>query len=171
MVVPLALRQTSARTVGQRNLEAVLRAAPPATPVLHPAHAPEHPRSQGNENHDTVNVRFVLPAAAFDAEGDREAKHSDLPVIRDDLSDDETTEAVDSGVDTYVPHSLVCPITLAPFVRPVVAPDGHSYEKHAIRKWMHASSVSPMTGARMPSGRLVHNHALRATLAELSARR
>lgn len=164
-VVPLSLRRRSGRTVGQRNLEAALRAAPPATPVLRPA-------SPLGENADTINVRFVLPAAAFENPGGYDKKMLDIPIIRDDLSDDEAFEAsVDDDDGAALPRTAHCPITLAPFFRPVVAPDGHTYEKRAIRKWLSHSNTSPVTGACMSSGRLVHNHAMRAMLSELREQR
>ena len=168
-VVPLALRRRSGRMVGQRNLEAALRAAPPSTPVLRPA----QPRSA---NMDTANVRFVLPAAAFDAMGGSDEKMSDIPIIRDDLSDDDLSDAeapedlVENNTALPLPRTAHCPITLAPCVKPVLAPDGHTYEKCALRKWLRHSNVSPMTGARMSSGRLMHNHAMRAMLTEIRQR-
>lgn len=47
-----------------------------------------------------------------------------------------------------------CPITLQPMVDPVVAEDGHTYERAAIIKWLAEHSTSPLTRERM-SARLL----------------
>lgn len=38
-----------------------------------------------------------------------------------------------------------CPITLEPFEEPVLAIDGHTYEKKAIKKWLKQGKTSPLT--------------------------
>ena len=45
-------------------------------------------------------------------------------------------------VDDTVTH---CPITQAPLVDPVVASDGHTYERMAIMEWLEKAQTSPMT--------------------------
>jgi hypothetical protein len=45
--------------------------------------------------------------------------------------------------------NLQCPITHRLPVRPVVAADGHVYERSAIEKWLQTKSTSPLTGAEM----------------------
>ena len=42
---------------------------------------------------------------------------------------------------------MICPITLDAFRDPVVAADGHSYERVNIERWFRESSTSPATGA------------------------
>jgi serine/threonine protein kinase len=42
-------------------------------------------------------------------------------------------------------ESLICPITLALFTDPVVAQDGHTYEREAIVEWIRQHGTSPMT--------------------------
>lgn len=42
-------------------------------------------------------------------------------------------------------HECVCPITKACFVNPVIATDGHTYEKSALEEWIHRAGTSPMT--------------------------
>jgi ankyrin repeat protein len=44
-----------------------------------------------------------------------------------------------------IPEKLLCPITLQMFKEPVVAEDGHTYEKEAIEKWVVDSGTSPKT--------------------------
>ncbi len=66
-----------------------------------------------------------------------------------------------------VPNELMCPITLCVMTDPVLAMDGHTYERAAIERWLRARRTSPRTGAPLPSRQLVPNHAIRALIADL----
>lgn len=44
---------------------------------------------------------------------------------------------------------FICPITFELFRDPVVASDGHTYEKGAIDKWLRTNTTSPRTGQPM----------------------
>ena len=44
---------------------------------------------------------------------------------------------------------------------PVVAPDGVTYDRASIRRWLAAHDVSPVTRAPMASGPLAPNAAVR----------
>lgn len=68
--------------------------------------------------------------------------------------------------DLY-PSSMVCVITLSPFRDPVLAVDGHSYERLAIERWLRSSQVSPYTGLPMNKV-LFPNHTLRLAVDEYS---
>lgn len=55
-----------------------------------------------------------------------------------------------------------CPITRKPFKNPVVAADGHSYERVAILEhFREAGLVSPVTRTRLPTAMIFPNHSLR----------
>ena len=55
-----------------------------------------------------------------------------------------------------------CPITMQPMTDPVVAADGHSYDRVAIEGWFRAGHrTSPMTGQTLQSQALIPNHRLR----------
>jgi hypothetical protein len=58
--------------------------------------------------------------------------------------------------------NLQCPITHRLPVRPVVAEDGHMYERSAIEKWLQTKSTSPLVGAEM--GRTVMDSTSTRTL-------
>jgi hypothetical protein len=63
------------------------------------------------------------------------------------------------------PRGMTCPITLILMKDPVIAADGHSYERSAIEKWFQeGKNLSPITGERMNSRSLIANHALRAAI-------
>jgi hypothetical protein len=49
---------------------------------------------------------------------------------------------------------------------PVIAADGHSYEKGAIESWFEAHDRSPKTNEVLPHTGLVPNHTLRAIIQE-----
>ena len=59
-----------------------------------------------------------------------------------------------------------CPITHEPMHDPVVAADGHTYERHAITRWLESSHKSPKNGAIMDSKTLVPNHAMKSMIQE-----
>jgi hypothetical protein len=55
---------------------------------------------------------------------------------------------------------------------PVVAADGHSYERAAIQQWLDAGHrTSPMTNLRLPHRQLTPNHSLRSAAQEWQAAR
>ncbi len=47
---------------------------------------------------------------------------------------------------TKIPEAFVCPITQDMMQEPVVASDGHTYERTAIELWLKNNNTSPMTG-------------------------
>ena len=57
-----------------------------------------------------------------------------------------------------------CPITMDIMRDPVMAPDGHTYERSAIVQALAAKSVSPLTRQPMSAASLLPNHALRAAI-------
>ncbi|RPF81932.1 MAG: hypothetical protein CBC65_001685 [Rhodothermaceae bacterium TMED105] len=57
-----------------------------------------------------------------------------------------------------------CPITLCAMEDPVVASDGHTYERSAITDWMSRNNTSPLTGDTFEHKNLVTNYAFRSVL-------
>jgi GTP-binding protein EngB required for normal cell division len=64
------------------------------------------------------------------------------------------------------PHEHFCPINLAVMTDPVVAADGHSYERKAILAHLATSNLSPITGAVLKNKDLFDNQALKTTIIE-----
>ena len=62
--------------------------------------------------------------------------------------------------------SMLCPISLEIFRDPVVAEDGHTYERAYIERSLGASKRSPLTGEDLPTGRLLDNVAMRNVVEE-----
>ena len=58
--------------------------------------------------------------------------------------------------------AFVCPVTWTAFSDPVIAADGHSFERAYIEAWFRAGHrTSPLTGCILPHTNLLPNHALR----------
>ena len=67
-----------------------------------------------------------------------------------------------------LPGMPCCPITGEPMRNPVVAGDGHTYERAAIARWLQSSDKSPLTGSLLPHKELVTNYVLMSSLEEAS---
>uniref|UniRef100_A0A7S1UFM5 U-box domain-containing protein n=1 Tax=Phaeomonas parva TaxID=124430 RepID=A0A7S1UFM5_9STRA len=65
--------------------------------------------------------------------------------------------------------SAECPITGAPMCEPVVAADGHTYERSAMERWLRDHDTSPLTGEVLPTKALFPNRTLAATNPPLAA--
>lgn len=50
-------------------------------------------------------------------------------------------------------------------VDPVIAADGHTYERAALQDWLHHSYMSPVTQSPLEHTRLVANQAIKNALA------
>lgn len=48
---------------------------------------------------------------------------------------------------------------------PVIAADGHSYERTALEAWLAQHSISPVTGRPLPHTRIVENVLIRTAIA------
>ena len=70
-----------------------------------------------------------------------------------------------------VPDHFICPITMSVMRDPVVAQDGHTYEKSAIVRWLRVAErvTSPKTNLPMGS-LLIENRAVQQMIAEWLAR-
>ena len=61
------------------------------------------------------------------------------------------------------PAALVCPLSLEIFQDPVIAADGHSYERREIELWFaRGKTTSPKTNEELPNAFLVPNRHLKA---------
>ena len=70
------------------------------------------------------------------------------------------------GDFSQAPRAFYCPITCDVMSDPVVAADGHTYERSAIAQWLTTRQTSPMTNAKLSSTLLTSNFALRSMIAE-----
>lgn len=68
-----------------------------------------------------------------------------------------------------VPHAFLCPISLELMRVPVVAADGHTYERSEISAWLQRQTTSPLTNLPLPTHTLVPNIALQKAIEEWGA--
>ena len=61
-----------------------------------------------------------------------------------------------------LPPELACPITDEIMQDPVMAADGHTYERRAITEWFTRNDTSPITNAVLDHTNLTPNHLARA---------
>lgn len=81
-----------------------------------------------------------------------------------------TTTVSNAHEGLVYPDELICPITGYCMVDPVVAADGHSYDREPIVKWLASNTMSPMTGLSMPTTQVFPNYALKKLSNELEAK-
>ena len=63
------------------------------------------------------------------------------------------------------PYAKVeCAIWKAVMRDPVIAADGHTYEKAAMQQWLHQQQTSPTTGQALTHVRLVPNIVIRSVI-------
>ena len=62
-----------------------------------------------------------------------------------------------SGIVEELKHDCLCPIRQSTMQCPVVAADGHSYDRKAIQRWVCAHGTSPMTNMPLANMAFVPN--------------
>jgi len=94
------------------------------------------------------------------------------PVSREERSrrrERARVERPDSSVVKNTMPSLICSITHEIFRDPVIAADGHTYEREAIEQWFASKQTSPCTGQELPHAHLIDNVAMRKSVDEYLA--
>ena len=70
---------------------------------------------------------------------------------------------------SQVPDEFMCPITTSIMLDPVLASDGHTYERSAITEWLRVHATSPMTREPMNVQGLRPNHSLKSMIQRFNA--
>ena len=70
-----------------------------------------------------------------------------------------------------IPEDLICPISHELMIDPVLAADGHAYERLHIEEWLTRQLTSPLTGEPLLNAQLLPCHALRKMAAAYKAAR
>ena len=65
------------------------------------------------------------------------------------------------GINEIKKEDLICPITLEMFRDPVIAGDGHIYEREAIVQWIREHGTSPLTRQQLNINELQSDDYLR----------
>ncbi|KAG7371155.1 U-box domain containing protein [Nitzschia inconspicua] len=99
------------------------------------------------------------------------ASSASLAVTMEEEEDeDQGAYLAEEEDDEALPFMPPCPITGFPMIEPVVAADGHTYERSAIARWLKTSDKSPMTGQVLVHKELVPNYGLMSSVQEAAAR-
>jgi len=77
------------------------------------------------------------------------------------LTEPSLLQAMKEATSTSCPDEYMCPITCEMMVDPVIASDGHTYERTAIKRWFQQKLTSPKTNLTLNSDLLVPNGVLR----------
>ena len=80
---------------------------------------------------------------------------------------DASYDAVTDGLPASLGDMFLCPITQKVMREPVIAADGHSYERKAILKWLLKSDKSPMDNTKLDHKNLTLNWNLQKIIAGL----
>lgn len=118
------------------------------------AHVEERLRELGTS---AARSRSIVSASAAEAAERR------MLEAESGLSADASTDARGAALL----RDLRCPITMDIMMDPVIAADGHSYERAAVERWFLTHRTSPMTGAVLTSSVVMPNHRLRTIIADL----
>ena len=68
--------------------------------------------------------------------------------------------------DEDMPEHFMCPLTMDVMVDPVLAADGHNYEREALVQWLATNPRSPITQEPLQPGQFLANAALRREIAK-----
>ncbi len=67
--------------------------------------------------------------------------------------------------DNDIYKSILCPITFELMEDPVMASDGHTYDKKAIEEWFNkGKQTSPMTGKKLQNKNLLVNYSIKSII-------
>ena len=61
-------------------------------------------------------------------------------------------------------QNFVCPITQEVMKDPVIAADGHTYERAAIEGWFKNKDTSPVTNLKLPNKNLIPNYKIKSCI-------
>ena len=101
--------------------------------------------------------KVVSVAAVPDAEPENTAAEEPAPAAED----------APAPESKQIPERLCCPISLELMVRPVIAADGHTYDRSSIEDWLaRGNTTSPTTGAPLEHLHLADNHLVRSMVSE-----
>ncbi len=128
----------------------------------------QQPKQLTQDNSEVKIRRFSVPETDHDEEGDKvsnkqmksTANSPPLPLLGAPVQNiekepkfaDRTTQS--NASDDENEEAPICPITHDVMKEPVVASDGHTYERTAIELWLKNNNTSPMTGLQLSNKQL-----------------
>jgi len=166
------------KTLAQSHSSPALVARPP---LAHQEQEQEQEKGKAKKN---------LPAAAVvgkgedspQGKGERNEGGGGTPVndldkylakIQEEEEDDDTDLFFSSFSEAEkkqkLPVAFFCPITKDVMKYPVIAADGHTYEREAIKKWLKEHKTSPNTNEVLRHTLVIPNHSLRSAIQEFES--
>jgi GTP-binding protein EngB required for normal cell division len=139
-------------------------------------------KRQENPNYRNLPVKIapdidLAQLPHLNKEGQKRFVHVHIPtngqpgsvfIFRGGLQGGMMKDDEDDGKEEEIPDECFCPITQEIMEDPVIAQDGHTYERSAIQRWFDMGKrTSPKTGARLFSTELTPNHAMRGLIQDL----
>lgn len=119
-------------------------------------------QSLGEGHVPTPEERLALKLASLEQYHEQVAVQvSEVQVEHDRVLNQVAARKEEEALRRRVEPDFICPITHERMSEPVLAADGHSYERQAIEKWLQKHNTSPMTGAPLAHRYLTANFALR----------
>ena len=165
-------RRTHGRSVSETD-------ASTATPAVSPSHDRQFPGSSGepslaeqvdsSQTESTETTQREAAPARQHQRGEQQHEHQTQAHWEEPWTEGGEVGASDGVVDTEI-DTLLCPITQEEFEDPVVAADGHTYERAGILQWLEKHDTSPLTGAQLSSKQLFTNWTLRSVVADYKKR-
>jgi len=94
---------------------------------------------------------------------------SEVQAERDRVLAQVEERRADEALRKRMEPDFMCPIMHERMNEPVLAADGHTYERQAIERWLQMHNTSPMTGAPLAHRYLTENFALRHLISSYEA--
>jgi hypothetical protein len=131
---------------------------------------PVFAREQIDENAlPFLTVEDLVEAGVADEDA-RKVVSSVAVLDADTAAEEPATAAEDTPPapeSKQIPERLCCPISLELMERPVIAADGHTYDRSSIEDWLaRGNTTSPTTGAKLEHLHLADNHLVRSMVSE-----
>eukprot|EP01090_Pellita_catalonica_P018752 TRINITY_DN6156_c0_g1_i1.p1 TRINITY_DN6156_c0_g1~~TRINITY_DN6156_c0_g1_i1.p1 ORF type:complete len:750 (+),score=175.71 TRINITY_DN6156_c0_g1_i1:2062-4311(+) len=79
-------------------------------------------------------------------------------------SEEKIEEQKKADAEQEIPEEFCCPITQDIMTDPVIAEDGHTYERKSIKEWVDKHGTSPMTREKISKDILIVNRVLRSQI-------
>jgi hypothetical protein len=118
----------------------------------------------------TAQLRRLEGAVAAGAsEADMALQEAELQSNLERLREAVREERLRRSLRSAVQKEFICPITMTVFTDPVIAADGHSYERQAIEEWLAHHATSPLTNLKLPHKHLVPNRAIKSAVQSILA--
>lgn len=118
------------------------------------------------ESKETKQLQSTIKVTAYRAKLRRSKRMHAPPIPRKRSA---VATAARGGGGATVPTAYECPITQDVMQDPVIAADGHTYERSAMEVWLKEHALSPMTGLPLPNKTLIPNRSLKACIEEYVA--